>query len=98
MRSGLFRQIGGPRSKELRRTRLGRLWRTCKSWRPKVRWDVHGVCSRAPKAEAGTMKNGSCGDLDLVCYHVGGCGDYSHANILGQTFPDRTIYVAFEAR
>lgn len=36
--------------------------------------------------------------LDLVCYHVGGYGDYSHANILGETFPTRTLYVAFEAR
>jgi len=36
--------------------------------------------------------------LDLVCFHVGGYGDYSHANILAQTFPKRTIYVAFEAR
>jgi FkbM family methyltransferase len=36
--------------------------------------------------------------LDLICYHVGGYGDYSHVNVLGMAFPKRTVYVAFEAR
>jgi FkbM family methyltransferase len=37
-------------------------------------------------------------ELDIICYHVGGCGDYSHLNIIGSKYPERTVYVAFEAR
>lgn len=35
---------------------------------------------------------------DIVCYHIGGYGDYSHINIIGDRFPSHTVYVAFEAR
>lgn len=37
-------------------------------------------------------------DLDIVCFHVGGSGDYSHINVIGQKYPKHTVYVAFEAR
>jgi len=37
-------------------------------------------------------------ELDIVCFHVGGAGDYSHINCIGHRYPKRTVYVAFEAR
>jgi FkbM family methyltransferase len=37
-------------------------------------------------------------ELDIVCFHVGGFGDYSHINVFGSKYPRKTVYVAFEAR
>ncbi|MDA8139106.1 MAG: FkbM family methyltransferase [Desulfobacteraceae bacterium] len=37
-------------------------------------------------------------ELDIISFHVGGYGDYSHINIIGMLYPQKTVYVAFEAR
>jgi FkbM family methyltransferase len=36
--------------------------------------------------------------MDIVCFHVGGSGDYSHINVIGERYPKNAVYVAFEAR
>jgi|GEM_PF-3160549 len=36
--------------------------------------------------------------LDIVGYHVGGLGDYSHLNAMRMRYPRRSVFVAFEAR
>ena len=42
--------------------------------------------------------NNEYNELDIICFHVGGYGDYSHLNVIGSKYPERTVYVAFEAR
>jgi FkbM family methyltransferase len=42
--------------------------------------------------------NQSNNEMDIVCFHVGGYGDYSHINVIGALYPKHAVYVAFEAR